>query len=75
MPFKTIMHVLNFTKSTEIREIREKIYTRKLVHLGRHYPNSNSMTSSKIKNDILKTILVPWYRECFCFLIRGFLIF
>ena len=25
--------------------------------------NSNTMTSSKIKNNILKTILAPWYRE------------
>ena len=52
----------NFAKSTKIREkhIHAKISTLKE---GRHYPNSNSMTSSKIKNNILKTILVRWCRE------------
>ena len=42
--------------------------------------NSNPMTSSKIKNNVLKTILPPWYREwlrqwkyqVFVFSVEGF---
>ena len=56
---------------------------RKLVHLRQTFPKSDSMTSSKIKNIISKTILAPWYSETvkipkffgdegFCFLNRVF---
>ena len=31
--------------------------------LHRHFSNSNLMASSKIKNNFLKAILAPWYRE------------
>ena len=33
MPFKRKFRVFNFAKSIKIREIRENMYTRKLVHL------------------------------------------
>ena len=33
MPFKRKFRVYNFAKSIKIREIRENMYTRKLVHL------------------------------------------
>ena len=36
---KKISRVFNFAKSTKIREIRENLYTRKLVHLIKVYNN------------------------------------
>ena len=75
--------VFNFVKSAKISKIREKKNKRKLVHLRQTFPKSDSMTSSKIKNIISKTILAPWYSETvkipkffgdegFCFLNRVF---
>ena len=42
MPFKRRFCVSNFVKSTKIRKIREKIYTRKLVHFRKTFPEFQS---------------------------------
>ena len=42
MNFAHIWHVFNFVKWTKIREIRENVYTRKLVRL-RHAIKSRSL--------------------------------
>ena len=61
MPFKRKLCVCLILRNQP--KSKKKIYTRKLVHSKQIYQNSNPMTSSKIKNNILKTILAPWYRE------------
>ena len=60
---KKNLREFNFVKLTKILNIHEK-YTRKIYYTsGRHSPNPNPMTSSNNKNNILKAILAPWYRE------------
>ena len=61
MPFKRKLCVYLILRSQP--KFTKKIYTRKLVHLRQIYQNSNPMTPSKIKNNILKTILASWYKE------------
>ena len=61
MPFKRKLCVYLILRNQP--KFTKKIYTRKLVHLRQIYQNSNPMTPSKIKNNILKTILASWYKE------------